>query len=147
MLSTLVGRLVFLVQAHPVLSARLASGDLVFSWVPSHWTKRWFVKGYNQSELLAKHLVNVLDMPCVALTKKKKRTVSQTRLGRAKRFSHLQDVFVALPSVHTLPKNATIVLVDDLLTTGATLGAVAQTLRTSRDDLEVWGVVMARKMG
>lgn len=90
----LAERLALLVQMHAVLSSYLAEKKLIVSFVPSHWYRYYFVKGYNQSEILARSLANQLFLPCFSLAKKVKFTASQLTLNREKRLKNLTSVFL-----------------------------------------------------
>ncbi|MDR3169201.1 MAG: double zinc ribbon domain-containing protein, partial [Candidatus Peribacteria bacterium] len=116
----LAGRLALLVQTNEQLQGK----KLSISFVPSHRRRKYLEKGYNQSELLAKELANQLGFPILALAKKQKYTVSQLKLRRAQRAKNLQSVFV--PShLEALSRDATVLFVDDVTTTGSTLLEIA----------------------
>ncbi|MBS1585327.1 MAG: ComF family protein [Bacteroidetes bacterium] len=94
--------------------------------VPLH-RKKEAQRGYNQSLLIAEGLAEVLHTPILdkALTRGR-HTESQTKKSRAERMQNMQDAFVitqaeALEGKHLL-------LIDDVLTTGATLESCALTL-------------------
>ncbi|MET3112976.1 ComF family protein [Pedobacter sp. CG_S7] len=94
--------------------------------VPLH-QKRQRARGYNQSEYIANGIGAVLKAP--VLTKvliKHKETKSQTKNERFKRFENLEQVFKVLQPTLITAKH--ILLVDDIITTGATLEACATTL-------------------
>lgn len=87
--------------------------------VPMHPKKEW-KRGYNQAEKFAEGLAEILELPMVgdALRRLENRE-SQTRKGRTERFTNANDLYIvgrpkALAGKHVL-------LVDDVLTTGATL--------------------------
>lgn len=112
----LAERLALLVQMHAVLSSYLAEKKLIVSFVPSHWYRYYFVKGYNQSEILARSLANQLFLPCFSLAKKVKCTTSQLTLNREKRLKNLTSAFLPQNLEH-LPHGACVLLVDDVSTT------------------------------
>ena len=90
--------------------------------VPMHYTKLK-KRGYNQSEAFANGLSDELGIPVVnALTKTVPRD-SQTKRGRLKRWENVKDIF----AVNELIKKEwkCVLLVDDVVTTGATLEACA----------------------
>lgn len=140
-------RLALLVQLHPVLNRALEEGRLVVTFLPAHWYRHYFQKGYNQSQLLAKLLADQLACSCFALAKKTRATASQLSLKREKRLKNLAGVFESLEALKALPKGAVLVLVDDVTTTGASLNELATTLKNKRPDLQYWGLVIARHMG
>lgn len=96
--------------------------------VPLH-EKKLKLRGYNQSELIAKGIANILDCPLE--TKQLIRTThtaSQTKKNRVERWENLQSAF-SLTNSEKL-KNKHCLIVDDVLTTGATLESCANTLLT-----------------
>jgi ComF family protein len=96
--------------------------------VPLHWWRRW-QRGYNQSEVLARALAAALKVPlhCRGL-RRIKRTVMQSRLpsATAKR-ENVRGAFMARRSLNCAGQ--TVLLVDDVLTTGSTAHEAARTLR------------------
>ncbi len=112
--------------------ARSAGGILrqadVIVPVPLHW-RRLFKRRFNQSAELAWHLSKVSDTPCIPdLLVRDRSTPTQDGLTREERQENQHGVF----SVHkrrNVPK--TVLLVDDVMTTGATLSACAETLRAA----------------
>ena len=137
----LAQRLSLLTQTHQTLSEALNQGNLIISFIPSHRWRHYFEKGYNQSELLAKHLAKELNMPVLQLAKKSKYTASQLKLSRSQRQKNLNSAFSPL-HVEKIPKDSHILLVDDVTTTASTLKEVATCIKSSRPDLKIrWGVL------
>lgn len=136
-----------LVQLNPYLATSLMKNQLFLSFVPSHWYRKYFQKGYNQSELLAKVLSELLKIPFLSCFKKTRATTSQVKLNRAERLKNLVLAFDFLDSKEFLPQGATLLLIDDVTTTWATLNELAKTVKIKRPDLQVWGLVLGRHMG
>ncbi|MFB6097902.1 MAG: ComF family protein [Salinibacter sp.] len=92
--------------------------------VPLHQTRR-LERGYNQSATLAEGAAEALECPCrPELLARPHPTRSQTGLSRGERWRNVRDAFRAEPACaggHWL-------LVDDVLTTGATATAAGQVL-------------------
>lgn len=83
-------------------------------------------RGYDQALELAKPLAHALQLPLLAnALQRRKTTTAQSRLDAAARQRNLRDAFVVARS-EALP--AHVVLVDDVMTTGATLHAAARAL-------------------
>lgn len=95
--------------------------------IPLHWTRyawRWF----NQSEEMAKVLSAYSGKPVVNLLKRSKRTVLQAGLSRLGRSENVRQVFELTEQAQEYGK-VRILLVDDVMTTGATLYAACKALR------------------
>ena len=94
--------------------------------IPLH-KKRFLERGYNQSEALAEGISQVLDIPVEKEGLKRSRsTRSQTGLNRRERKTNLHEAFEVL-DVNSI--NGThILVIDDVLTTGATLLSASQAL-------------------
>lgn len=135
-----------LVQLNPYLASALQHGSLLVSYVPSHWYRKYFQKGYNQSELLARELAKQLQLPFLSCFRKRRATVSQLTLNRKERLKNLISAFELLPHPQ-LTSGKVVLLVDDVTTTGATLNELAKTLKQQRPDITVWGLVLARHTG
>jgi len=93
--------------------------------VPLHPLKKQR-RGYNQSECFARGLSKVLGVPYRELLVRRKFTTTQTNKSRLERLKNVDDVFALNEGQVT--QGLRILLVDDILTTGATLCACAQTL-------------------
>jgi ComF family protein len=104
----------------------LDGADLVLP-VPLHWT-RLFARRYNQAGLLA-HAIRAAGGPPVApdWLVRRRRTPSQGRLGATARARNVRGAFALRPGRSIRGKR--IVLIDDVLTTGATVEECARVLR------------------
>jgi ComF family protein len=96
--------------------------------VPLHVARR-FDRGYNQAERIAEVLAaQVAGCRAEFLLRKQHETLSQTRLGRQERRQNVAGAFVVAPDRSVDPATRYVVI-DDVLTTGATLHACAVALR------------------
>lgn len=92
--------------------------------VPLHWRRRWG-RGFNPAGAVARGVADILRLPLRPFAVRRVRpTPKQTGMSRAARLRNVSEAFAPL---HPLP-NARILLVDDVLTTGATATAVSRTL-------------------
>ena len=88
--------------------------------------KRKKRRGYNQAELIAKGMAKIMNRPVQNFLEKKDTGTSQTKLSRTARRENTTGKYIA-----TIPdtwRGKHILLVDDVLTTGATIGNCAQAL-------------------
>ena len=96
--------------------------------VPLHWLKRW-LRGWNPAEELAASVAHSLGKPCRPRVLRRIRwTATQTRLGWRARARNVREAFAAREH---LVRDQTLLLVDDVLTSGATANACARALRNA----------------
>jgi ComF family protein len=107
--------------------------------VPVH-AERLAARGYNQAELLATALAASCGLRSVRAIERTGRTKRQHGLGRAARIANLRGAFVAA----AYPARSAI-LVDDIITTGATLEVCASVLLSAGCE-EVFAVAVAREV-
>ncbi|MBB5636561.1 ComF family protein [Pedobacter cryoconitis] len=102
--------------------------DLIIP-VPLH-RKKENSRGYNQSKSIADGIAKILQLPVVTgLLIRQTDTFTQTKKSRYSRFENMQSVF-KLSKSHIL-KNQHVLLIDDVITTGATLEACGKILLDS----------------
>ena len=89
-------------------------------------------RGYNQSEYIARGLSEVTGIPVdTHLVKRDIPNETQTHKNRDERWENVKDIFSA--NTGEMLENEHILLVDDILTTGATLCSCAKTLQNSNN--------------
>lgn len=93
-------------------------------------------RGYSQAELIARELAGRLGLPFERLLVRLS-SGSQVGFSRRQRQESVRDAFAALRA------SGRILLVDDVMTTGATLSECAKVLKEAGAET-VWGVVAAR---
>jgi predicted amidophosphoribosyltransferase len=97
------------------------SRPLFFVPVPLH-RARFRERGYNQAEMIARALASLTSGQICRWLKRKTFRVSQTKLSRERREENEAGAFdINLPK--KLPARGTVIIVDDVFTTGATTGA------------------------
>ncbi|AET70877.1 putative amidophosphoribosyltransferase [Desulfosporosinus orientis DSM 765] len=96
--------------------------------VPMH-PKRLAVRGFNQAEVIASALSWELGMPMLSGVERIEERSSQAQLSRQERLHNLQNAFIVRQGDSL--QGRSIWLVDDVVTTGATMEAVAEVLRRS----------------
>lgn len=97
--------------------------------VPLHWRRR-VRRRYNQAGVLAHGLGRALSAPVASdVLIRARATVSQGKQSRAQRFRNVKGAFAVTESGKARLDGARVLLVDDVQTTGATVGACAKTLR------------------
>ncbi len=105
---------------------RATQADLIVP-VPLHWWKQW-KRGYNQSAVLAEAIGEQLGIPCRSRWLRRVRaTLPQTSVSATARRQNLRGAFRA--STAAVVKDKTVLLIDDVLTTGATASEAARALR------------------
>lgn len=87
-----------------------------------------FKRGYNQSELLARYLSEYSGIPYDGLLIKLHKTKSQHTLNNISRSGNLLGLFEPVKDKTDLFRDKTVLIVDDVSTTGATFNEIAKTL-------------------
>lgn len=115
----------------------------IVSWVPCSRLRRWS-RGYDQSELLAKALARELGIEAVPTLCKRRHNPRQSRLRDASaRRANVLGVYEPLHPERFSGKQ--ILLVDDVLTTGATLSECGKVLRMAGSGDLVCAVIAAKR--
>ncbi|MCO4812300.1 MAG: ComF family protein [Gammaproteobacteria bacterium] len=92
--------------------------------VPLHWRRRWF-RGFNQALEIARPVARHLDVPIVTSVVRKRATRSQSGLSARQRASNLRAGF----GVRGTLESEHLLIVDDVITTGATIHEIARVVR------------------
>jgi ComF family protein len=91
--------------------------------------KRLRARGYNQSECLSRELAKWWSVPVwTDVLARTRHTDTQTRLTPGERLRNVSGAFRARPSARSALRGRHIILVDDVVTTAATLNACAAAL-------------------
>lgn len=88
-------------------------------------------RGFNQAEVLAKHLGKICGIPVLNALVRTKNTKSQTKLTREERKQNILDAFTLAKNMEAQIKKQAVILIDDVCTTSATLEECAKILRAA----------------
>jgi competence protein ComFC len=114
----------------------------IFIPIPLHQSK-YRKRGYNQSALLADGLAKRFDFSVVECLKRVKHTKTQVGLSKEDRKENITDAFALKFEIADLAKQyKQVFLVDDVVTSGATLREAAKVLKRAGFQ-KVWGVTLA----
>ena len=94
--------------------------------VPLHWRRR-LARGFNQAALLARAVARRYAAPVSRALKRRRRTSNQAGLSHAKRRANVSGAFVVRRPDRV--RGRRVLLVDDVMTTGATASACAAALK------------------
>lgn len=127
-----------------IMGEELVKKADIISPVPLHFRRR-FMRRYNQSSLLGLHTAKESKKPYQPfLLKRIRHTKQQTRLNKLERKANVRDAFSISENIPITGK--TILLVDDVMTTGATLSACAKALK-EKGAKKVYCLTFARTLG
>jgi competence protein ComFC len=144
-----VKELILKLKFHRLRSAEDAAASLVLGALPGSWgaqmvtsvpisASRYRERGYNQSELIARRVAARLALPYAPLLGRAT-SVHQLGVGRQTRFEQVRGAFYLARGC----AGARVLIVDDVVTTGATLSECAAVL-SGAGAREVWGAAVAR---
>ncbi len=95
--------------------------------VPIHYARKR-ERGYNQSAYIAQGLAESTGIvPLIKLAKRIKYTQTQTRLDKSERGKNVRDIFEIVDKNLNI-KNKSILIVDDVFTTGSTINSLAKVI-------------------
>lgn len=111
----------------------------ILVYVPMHFRAEC-ERGYNQSALLANETGKVLEIPVVSTLRKSKSTRRQIEMTLEGRRTNVQEAFTVLDAKSVRGKR--VLVVDDIITTGATLSEVFRVL-SEQEPASLAGLVLA----
>ena len=121
----------FLIMKKPIITFVPASRQRI------NW------RGFNQSKILAENLAKLARQECRSILIREGRHKSQVGLRRRERIANMREQIKGDSKEMSTFKGRTILIVDDVYTTGSTLEECAKALR-SLGAKEVWGMVLSR---
>ena len=111
--------------------------------VPLHH-RRYLERGFNQSEIIAGAVGKILGLPLAEpLLVRSKYLRAQAGLSRTERINNIRDAFIYNKQHWDFDRQAKIILIDDVYTTGATMQECAKVLKNN-GFISIWGLVTAR---
>jgi len=125
------------------LRSEIGDGPCCLVPVPLHWRRR-LARGYNQAEALAEGLGRALGLDVRPSLRRAVATPKLALAGRSARAERMRGAFRVRRGADL--RGWTVLLVDDILTTGATSGAAARALKKA-GAARVVAVVVARAEG
>ena len=101
----------------------------MLSWIPISGIRKWF-RGYDQSELIGQVVSQELGVPLIPVLRKIRHTKPQSGMGDvAHRRANILGAYEAVDP--SMIKGKRILLLDDIITTGATASEAARILLTA----------------
>lgn len=111
--------------------------------IPMHQRKeKW--RGFNQSALLASKIAKKFEIVCAEnLLIKTQNTIPQAQLGRKQRLQNISGKFAVNDQfISLIPHHKSLILVDDVWTTGSTMKEACKVLKKAGAS-KVWGFTLA----
>ena len=85
-------------------------------------------RGYNQAEMIARGISSVARIPVSHIVHRRRHTPTQTKLNLEERRRNMEDAFGVSPQASSVIEGKVCVIVDDVITTGATINSCAEIL-------------------
>lgn len=112
--------------------------DDIIIWVAMTFFKT-LKRGYNQSEFIAKIVGKKCNIPYQkSLLKKKNHTRQQSHLSRQERKENIKNCFQINKKYRDIIDKKNIIVVDDVISTGATMNEVAKVLKQNGANKVIW---------
>ena len=122
----------------------IPEADLI-TFVPLH-PRKLKLRGYNQCQEIALELAKLSNIPAKNLLEKKINNQAQAQIkNQAERLERMANLFAVREKYQNFVKEKKIILLDDILTTGATLNAASQALKKAGAK-KVFGLIIGSKM-
>ncbi len=103
---------------------------------------RFFERGFNHAEILAINIGKYLNKPYKVLCEKVRDTTDQIELSREERLKNLKGVFVCISEMDL--NNLSILIVDDVITTGSTVENVTESILKKYPLAKIYALSIAR---
>ncbi len=128
-----------------LLAERVEVGEVEAIVAVPLYATRFRDRGYNQAELIAQSLAKSLNVPLIKQACQRiKNTPSQTDLNAQQRRKNLRKAFAVDPE--KLEGLSQIAIIDDVITTGATMHALAQIIKAKTEitTVQAWSVAKTK---
>lgn len=105
------------------------AGESLDGWVityPPRSEEKYREYGFDQSEEMARLMAKELGIPCIRTFRRSKDAVEQKALDRSERLSNAENTLIPIPG--RIPKGGKILLLDDVITSGATVSTAMRHL-------------------
>lgn len=141
-----------------VFDLKLELGNILIKTLSERWTRRNTIlipvplsrarqsaRGFNQAELLTKQINKQFNWwPIFNCLARIKHTQPQVTLSGEEREANVKDAFRFKSNFNKSFQKRTILLIDDVYTTGSTLQQCAKILRQNTKIQQIWGLVLAK---
>jgi ComF family protein len=111
--------------------------------VPLH-PRRLRARGFNQSEILAQCIASRFEKPVLSLVERRQDTTPQVRLRAEERIQNVEKAFAVDSGDSVQMPDGPLIIVDDVMTTGSTISAVASVLQNAGSE-DLFGLTLARE--
>lgn len=141
----LAQRLYILIQTNQLLQYQknVLKKNIIISYIPSHRYRKYFIKWYNQSQIIAQKLASKIWRSFAWIAIKNKKTRAQALLNKEQRQINLKNSFEIKRNL-TLKWDEIILIVDDITTTWSTLNEIAKTIQKTYPKISVRWIVLWR---
>lgn len=135
----------FLMLRHLKSNINALPKDLVLIPIPLH-KKRQNWRGFNQAEELGKIIAGQMKWKFIPnLIIRVRQSTPQAELKGEERRKNVQGIFQLNPKFKYPVSNInSLVIFDDVFTTGATMREAAKVIKRKNKDLKIWGLAVAR---
>ena len=117
------------------------NSDYIIISTPMYFLKR-FKRGYNQADILAKYFsINTLITYKKNIIKKIKNTNQQSKINKKNRESNLKNTFKINKKEINKIRNKTIIIIDDVISTGSTINEISKLLKNSWITRVIWVII------
>lgn len=122
---------------------RIKNKNLILVPIPLN-NNKFKKRGYNQAEVLANKLGEKLNFKVLNLLERTRDTKSQVGLNKIERKLNIEGAFEINKKYSSEIKNKNIILVDDILTTGATFSEATKILKKNGAG-KIWAIAFAKE--